>query len=398
MKKENWEVKRLGDVCDSVNGLWKGKKAPFKRVGVIRNTNFTKDCRIDTTNIEYLDVEEKQYRTRKLFYGDLILEKSGGGPKQPVGRVIPFEIEQGEYSFSNFTALLRVKEKNKLNYRFLYLCLFHFYKSGKTESLQSNTTGIRNLDFNAYKLLKILMPPLTTQEQIVKELDTLSDIIAKKKAQLAELDTLAQATFYGMFGDPVENEKGWDVKRIKEVCSKIYGGGTPSKNISSYYEDGTILWVTPKDMKYKYISDSQIKITTQGLSNSSVKLIPIGAILMVLRSGILKHTLPVAIAKKELTVNQDLKAFICNSCISNIYMHGCLKAFEDYLLTNVRAVTADNIEFSIIKNLKIPIPPLSLQNQFAQRIEAIEQQKVLIQQSIDDVQQLFDYTMDKYFN
>ena len=85
-----WQIRKLGEVCDFYNGLWKGKEAPYINVGVIRNTNITKDGNLDDSEIAYLDVEKKQFVKRKLIFGDIILEKSGGGPKQPVGRVIIF--------------------------------------------------------------------------------------------------------------------------------------------------------------------------------------------------------------------------------------------------------------------------------------------------------------------
>ncbi len=127
IEKEGWEMKKLGEVCVVFNGLWKGKKEPFIEVGVIRNTNFTKDGFLDDSDIAYLPVEVKQYEKRKMQFGDIILEKSGGGPKQPVGRVIPFEKKEGEFSFSNFTSVIRIKDNNFLNYTFLpkYMTKIH---------------------------------------------------------------------------------------------------------------------------------------------------------------------------------------------------------------------------------------------------------------------------------
>ena len=95
----NWTAILLGDLCFTINGLWKGKKPPFVNVGVIRNANFTKDCKLDYSNIAYLEVEAKQYEKRKLQYGDIIVEKSGGSDNQPVGRTILFEKTEGDYSF-----------------------------------------------------------------------------------------------------------------------------------------------------------------------------------------------------------------------------------------------------------------------------------------------------------
>ena len=143
-----WDKAFLDQLCDFKNGLWKGKKGPFTHVGVIRNTNFTKNGSLDDSDIAYLDVEEKQYKTRKLEFGDLILEKSGGGPKQPVGRVIPFEKEGVEFSFSNFTSIIRIKDKSRLEYSYLHKYLYYLYETGATEPMQRQSTGIRNLQLN----------------------------------------------------------------------------------------------------------------------------------------------------------------------------------------------------------------------------------------------------------
>ena len=112
--RTGWLKHTLEDLCHFGNGLWSGKKPPFVNVGVIRNTNFTKDGLLDDSDIVYLDVEQSQYSKRKLQFGDIILEKSGGGPKQPVGRVVIFDKKKGDFSFSNFTSLIRVKDKDLL--------------------------------------------------------------------------------------------------------------------------------------------------------------------------------------------------------------------------------------------------------------------------------------------
>lgn len=124
---QGWEIKKLGLVCEFGNGLWTGKKPPFTKVGVIRNTNFTKEGKLDDTDIVYLDVEQSQYEKRKLKYGDIILEKSGGGPKQPVGRVVVFDKKGGEFSFSNFTSVIRVNNSNEIDFTYLHLFLYFSY-------------------------------------------------------------------------------------------------------------------------------------------------------------------------------------------------------------------------------------------------------------------------------
>ena len=139
-----------------MNGLWKGAKSPFVEVGVIRNTNFTKEGTLDYSNIAYLEVEAKKFEMRCLQFGDVILEKSGGGPKQPVGRVALFDKEEGDFSFSNFTSAIRVIDSKTLDFRFVHKFLYWLYQSGVTEGMQSHSTGIRNLDGNAYKSIRLM--------------------------------------------------------------------------------------------------------------------------------------------------------------------------------------------------------------------------------------------------
>lgn len=221
--RKDWEVKKLGDVCYSLNGLWTGKNPPFVSVSVIRNTNFSKDCKLVLNDVAIIEVERNQYLSRKLIYGDIIIEKSGGSDKQPVGRPVIFKVKEGEYSFSNFTSTLRVVDKDIVYPDFLYYQLKFYYFDGRTLKMQTKTTGLRNLQLNAYLNQRILLPPLQTQQQIVEELDSLASIIEKQKKQLEELDNLAQSIFYDMFGDPIENEKEWNIVKFRDI-GNVQGG------------------------------------------------------------------------------------------------------------------------------------------------------------------------------
>jgi type I restriction enzyme, S subunit len=148
----------------TLNGLWTGKKAPFVTAGVIRNTNFTESGRIDYSDVAWLQVEEKQLAKRQLQSGDIIVERSGGGPKQPVGRVVYFAREDGPFSFSNFTSAIRVRDLDAFNPKFVFYRLLELYQSGRTEDIQRRTTGIRNLDFTAY-MERASFPLLSLSEQ-----------------------------------------------------------------------------------------------------------------------------------------------------------------------------------------------------------------------------------------
>lgn len=393
--KSKWEYKTLGDVCDSLNGLWTGKKEPFVNVAVIRNTNFSKDCKLKLDDVAYLDVEQKQYLTRKLIPGDIIVEKSGGSDKQPVGRVVLFDIPDGEYSFSNFTGTLRIKNPKELNSRYLYRCLVAHYLRGETRKLQSKTTGLHNLDMKGYLKLPIPVPPLDEQQRIVAELDLLTEVIDKRRMQLKELDTLAQSIFYDMFGDPIENEKGWGVKRLGEACDVRDGTHDSPK----YVENGYPL-VTSKNVVEGTISFQDVNYICQEDYDAISKRSRVddGDIIMPMIGTIGK---PVVVKKdREFAIkNVALIKFLPETSVLNVFVLALMSssAFNTYMLSKNKGGTQKFIALGDIRKLMIPIPPLTLQQEFADKIQSIEKQKAAVNQSIAETQKLLDYTMDKYF-
>lgn len=187
---EGWCWARLGDIVDYRGGLWEGKKPPFVRVGVIRNANFTKQFTLSFDNVAYLNVEEKQFLSRKLEFGDIIIEKSGGGENQPVGRPVLFLNTEGDFSFSNFTQMIRIADKASVLPSFLQQVLVAFYVSGVTLNLQSNTTNLRNLDFKGYLDLLVPLPPLFIQKAIVEKIEELLPLIDEYDKAAVELETL----------------------------------------------------------------------------------------------------------------------------------------------------------------------------------------------------------------
>ena len=180
----NWTAILLGDLCFTINGLWKGKKPPFVNVGVIRNANFTKDCKLDYSNTAYLEVEAKQYEKRKLQYGDIIVEKSGGSDNQPVGRTILFEKTEGDFSFSNFTSVLRIYDGYPALPEYLNMYLQAVYQTGITKRMQTQTTGIHNLIFDQFLAIPIKLPPLAEQRRIINKVSELSQILDNISANL----------------------------------------------------------------------------------------------------------------------------------------------------------------------------------------------------------------------
>mgnify|MGYP000907667257 CR=1 FL=1 len=175
---------KLIEICEIESGLWKGKKEPLIEVNVIRNTNFGKDGKLNFNDIAKIKVEKSQFLKKQLEFGDIIVEKSGGGEKTPVGRVCVFEKKDTNFTFSNFTSVLRIKNEKICNYMFLYHYLNWLFLSGRTEKIQTYSTGIRNLKLSKYKNIEIPLPNLSKQLEIVTKLNSIIEKIDKSKSNI----------------------------------------------------------------------------------------------------------------------------------------------------------------------------------------------------------------------
>ena len=261
--------------------------------------------------------------------------------------------------------VLRSKVPNA-NYRYLYYAL----KNAKIPN-----TGY-NRHYKWLKELEIEYPPIDQQVKTVKVLDKVESIIYNRQNQLQKLDELVKARFVELFGDPLSNSKGWPEYLLTDVCSAIFGGGTPSKSHPEYFT-GSIPWVSPKDMKMPIISDSIDHITDEAVAHSTTNFVPENSVLMVIRSGVLKHTLPVAINNIPVTINQDMKAFVPNSLVTPTFLMYYFKAIESDVLSGVRGVTADNIDFKSFQKRFLIVPPISVQEKFSSFVEQVNKSKLL---------------------
>ena len=168
---KGWGITSISEMCENINGLWKGKKEPFVKVGVIRNANFTKDFKLDYSKIEYIDVEERAFKKRHLLNGDLIVEKSGGSDNNPVGRAILYEGKDTIFSFSNFTMVLRIHYKDVLSYKYLYYYIMSKYQKGEMRLMQTQTTGLHNLILDKYLDIPLCLPPYQEQQRIINKIE-----------------------------------------------------------------------------------------------------------------------------------------------------------------------------------------------------------------------------------
>lgn len=301
---------------------------------------------------------------------------------------------EGKFNAYQRTYIVESIDKTVLDVRFLY-----YFMNKYIDVLRSNSIGgvIKYIKLGDLTDAHIPLPSLETQKKIVRVLDKAQGLIDARKEQIRLMDELIQSVFYEMFGDPVTNPKGWEVRTVEKVCINIMGGGTPSKSNLDYYV-GDIPWVTPKDMKLDLISDSIDHINQYAINNSSAKLIPENSVLMVIRSGILKRKLPVAINKRCVAINQDMKAFVINKNLTNseFFMY-FWKSCENYILSKVRAVTADNIEFKQIKDMQYILPPCEMQNEFSEKVQQIQTNKTLLEMSLCELENNLSGLMQSSF-
>ena len=260
---------------------------------------------------------------------------------------------------------------------------------------------IPNLGYSRhYKLLKeinIPLPPKSTQLAIVSELDKINELIRLKKEQLKDFDNLAQSLFYEMFGDPAENEKGWEVKKLGEI-GEVKTGNTPSRSNDNFYNEKFIEWI-----KTDNIRNEQMNPTTAAeyLSREGAecgRIVSKGSILVACIAGSLSSLGKCCITTKNVAFNQQINAItpygdFCNS----IYLYELIRNSYKYIQQNATTGMKHILSKSIFEKMKFPFPPLPLQRLFAQRIEQIEREKSEVQKSIQDLETLLAYRMQYWF-
>ena len=330
----------------------------------------------------------KDYSKNKIIH-EGTLTVGMGSSQIDIGILSSNEI----YSVSPAYKTFNIKN---INYDYLRYYLEHRNKDMSKRYLLASCRQGKTVDIKRWLDYKVVVYSIETQTKIVDNIDKINDLISKQQKALILLDNLVKSRFIEMFGDVVNNTKNFDVYPLEKLCKKILGGGTPSKSHAEYFL-GNIPWITPKDMKNFIINDSIDHITNEAINNSSTKLIPANSVLIVIRSGILKRTFPVAINTKAVTINQDMKAFILSEKILPIYLAMLFKLEEKEIISKIRGVTADNINFNDFKQRGILLPPLESQREFSKFYIRINKSKVEIQKSLDKLEMLKKSLMQQYF-
>ena len=231
----------------------------------------------------------------------------------------------------------------------------------------------------------------------------LSGVIEKQKAQLEELDKLAQSIFYEMFGDPVTNEKGWEIKKLKEVAVKIGSGATPRGGNQSYKDEGISLIRSMNVHNNQFVYDELAFIDEEQAAQLNNVIVNCNDILLNITGASVARCCIVPYEILPARVNQH----VCiirpqKDIVNSVYLNRFFTSYEEQSvllsLSKTKAATREALPKNTLETCNIPLPPLSLQQDFAEKIEAIESMKAKVSQSLKETETLFNSRMDYYFN
>ena len=368
--REGWEYKKLGDVCDIYQPntistemlVNNGKYYVYGANGIIGKYN-----EFNHENSEIL------LTCRGATCGTINISEP--------------------YSWINGNAMVIHRKSDSLNFDFLkYLMSSLDYSLIITGAAQPQITRAKLTP------VKICIPQLSTQLSIVSELDKITEMISKYDEQLKELDKLSQSIFYEMFGDPVENEKGWEVKKLEEICDVRDGTHDSPK----YVLQSEYVLITSKNIingsidfnNVNYISEEDyISINKRSKVDDGDIIMPmIGTI----GNPVIVHTDNVY---KFCIKNVALIKFIKGTRILNSYLLSLLKttSFSDYIISLNKGGTQKFVALGTIRNLPIILPSLPLQQSFARKIESIEAMKSKVKEAKKEAETLLAARMQYWF-
>lgn len=391
---------RLGDVFEcQITGEW-GSECAENEIGtkVLRTTNFTSEGVINYDDVVVRNINESKVEKKRLHYGDIILEKSGGTEKTPVGRVVFCDesIEDYIYLCNNFTQAMRVNQAIAIP-KYVFYFMWNLHHSGRTDLLQNKTTGIRNLQVKSYLNESCPLPSIDEQRKIAAVLDKVSDLIAKHRQQLGKLDEMVKARFVEMFGTFPANEYNWHVGTIRDVIQEArYGSSRPA------VEGGQYPYLRMNNITYNGELDltdiKQIDVPESELPKCTVQ-----------RGDVLfNRTNSKELVGKTCVYDRDemmvLAGFVIRIRVSNRVLPEFLSSFlntdfsKQMLLGMCKtAIGQANINAQEMQNIGIYIPPIDLQTEFITFKQQVTESKTTISRSLEKLETLKKALMQEYF-
>lgn len=378
--RKGWEYKKLGEVCCPKSKIQRATKCFGGSDEILYIDISSIDNSVqEVNNITSFTMSNAPSRAQqKVEYGDIIVSTV-----RPNLKNVAF-IKQHDSNLvaSSGFCVLRTTDDIERNYLFRYITSDIF-----TQHLMKLTTGanypaVRDLDVRDST---IPPPPKSTQLAIVSELDKINELIRLKKEQLKDFDNLAQSLFYEMFGDPVENEKGWEVKKLIEVSSLINGRA---------YKQNELL----SEGKYKvlrvgnFFTNSNFYYSNLELEDE--KYCYKGDLLFAWSASF-----GAFIWDEDKTIfHYHIWRVLFDKAILDIhYYQYLLNTMTSFFMNDVHGIGMVHLTKSGMEQYELPLPPLSLQRLFAQRIEQIEREKSEVQKSIQDLETLLASRMQYWF-
>lgn len=389
--RKGWEYKKLGELCCPKSKIQRATKCFGGSDEILYIDISSIDNSVQEVNsITSFTMSNAPSRAQqKVEYGDIIVSTVRPNLKN----VAVIKQHDSNLVVSSGFCVLRTTDDIERNYLFRYITSDIF-----TQHLMKLTTGanypaVRDLDVRDST---IPLPPLSTQLAIVSELDKINELIRLKKEQLKDFDNLAQSLFYEMFGDPVENEKGWEVKTFGEIGSVERGAGISKKD---FVKEGLPC------IHYGQLHTILGPRTTKHFTSIPHNLLPkykiahTGDLVMAITSedveGSCKST--VWLGDYDIIVGSDAAIFHHKQDGTFLSYYTMTKAFFNEKAKYAKGFKVTHISAKEIEKIPVYLPPLSLQRLFAQRIEQIEREKSEVQKSIQDLETLLASRMQYWF-
>ena len=365
----------------ALSGEWGTDDETGCGIPVLRTTNFTNEGIVNYRNVVTRTITKKKIAEKYLRQGDIIIEKSGGSDKQPVGRVIYFDGPDSTYLFNNFTGLLRVKDRNVWYPRYVFYSLFFNYRRGGTKAFENKTTGLHNLKVDDYvSRCEVRVENIQKQVAICEQLDRIFDIIRARQQQLQKLDELIKARFVELFGDG-------NHPHIALIDLIIEGAGL-SYGIVQPGDDGTgdMGVLRPVDMGDGKISTASIKYIDRSIGDGFKKTELYGDELLITVRGTTGITALTDIRFNGMNVTRGIAVVRYDrNKINPVYLNAYLNTDESqrYIQEHTRGATLQQINLSDLRVQQIMVPPLALQEQMAAFIEQTDKSKVVVQDEVN---------------
>ena len=383
----------------AISGEWGDDDRFGTGIPVLRTTNFTNDGVLNFTNVVTRTITKKNVSDKYLRSGDIIIEKSGGSDKQPVGRVVYYSGKPDTYLFNNFTGVLRVIDSSCWDSKYLFYALYANYLKGGTRKYQNQTTGLHNLKTDQYiKEFEVPEYSIQEQKQITVILDKISRLIVLRKQQLAKLDELVKARFVELFGDPAGNPFGWPSRPLLEMgyCKNGLNFHTGDRGIKMHC-------LGVGDFRDNSVIDGTDHLPMISLNEAPPEesMLRDGDIVFVRSNGnkaLVGRCLAVYPRETPTTYSGFcIRYRLTGVEVNTIYLLHILKTGFMREKMAGRGANIQNLNQQILAALDIPVPPMELQQQFAAFVEQAGQAKALIQKSLDRLETLKKSLMQEYF-